>query len=139
MAYDRNKNLWKLYRMTPEEYAQRSMEQGGRCKCCGALPVTTDLQVDHDHRVAKMKVKVNRKGGTFLAFAVGMPNLICDGATKEEAIASVRTELLRRSVRGLICWKCNILLRAITRHSTDKIRILQGVCTYLTDFLTTLA
>lgn len=138
MAYDRNKNLWKLYRMLPEEYATRMFEQGGRCKCCGSQPVTSDLQVDHDHRVAKTKVKVNRKGGTFLAFAVGM-NILCDGATKAEAVEAVKTELLRRSVRGLICWKCNILLRAITRHSTDRIHILQSVCTYLTDFIAALA
>ena len=115
MAYDRNAYLVKHYGISAEEYAALAIEQGGVCKCCGAPPVNRDLHVDHDHRVAKAKVKVKREGDGWCAYTDRFSHTIVRD-TKEFAVGLMKTWLLRKSIRGLICWKCNMLLLAAARH-----------------------
>jgi hypothetical protein len=43
----RAKQLWRYYRMRPEEYDALFEAQGGLCACCGEEPAT---DVDHCHR-----------------------------------------------------------------------------------------
>jgi hypothetical protein len=48
-AETRKANLWRNFRMTPEEYDQKLVSQGGVCAICGSAPGLRSLCVDHDH------------------------------------------------------------------------------------------
>jgi hypothetical protein len=55
---DRAKNLWRLYRITPDDFAAMLEAQGGVCACCGKPPAESEnLHVDHDHNCCPTKSK----------------------------------------------------------------------------------
>lgn len=47
--------LWKLYRLTPEEYDKILKYQGGVCACCGKPPKKIRLAVDHCHKTGRIR------------------------------------------------------------------------------------
>lgn len=54
----RNNHLARRYKITPAEYDQLLMVQGGRCAICGAQPTETKrggLEVDHCHATGKVR------------------------------------------------------------------------------------
>jgi hypothetical protein len=130
MAYDRAKHLMEKYGITPEEYDRMKAEQGGVCKCCGYVPTKVPLHVDHCHKIAKLKVKYSKRGdGTVFAYIERFGELI-EGPSRKEAEVKAKIWLLRKSIRGLLCWKCNSLLKW-ARNCAD---ILRKAAKYLDEF-----
>jgi hypothetical protein len=134
MAYDRNKYLIENYGITAVEYAERAMLQGGACKCCGQIPTGRDLHVDHDHRVAKTKIKsVEFVPGLWRAFTLSF-NQTFEGPDKLAVVEMMRMWLLKKSVRGLLCWKCNEGLRSFKNNA----EVLRTAANYMDEFAATL-
>lgn len=70
---NRRDNLWRLYRLTPEEYDRRRAEQGHRCAICqrhedeipvgpagrpradGSRATRLPLVPDHDHKTGEVR------------------------------------------------------------------------------------
>ncbi len=54
MAEERARRLWRLYRLSLDDYAARLEQQGGACGVCGRTEATStgnvSFAVDHDHR-----------------------------------------------------------------------------------------
>lgn len=112
MAY-RNKYLFDKYGMTVDDYAAMALAQNGACKCCGQIPTGRDLHVDHDHKVAKLKILVRNSLGEVGAYIREFDKMFVGPTARADA----KTWLLRKSVRGLLCWKCNAGLRAFKNRS----------------------
>lgn len=95
---------WRHYKITLAEYNAILAAQGGCCYICGRRPFGRRLAVDHDHRIAKGKILFERAGRMWSA-------LIRSGRVvaklKSEVKKIARAQLLRASVRGIICWRCN--------------------------------
>lgn len=47
--------LWRLYRLTPEDYNKILLQQKGACAVCGKLPGRIRLAVDHDHKTGRIR------------------------------------------------------------------------------------
>lgn len=90
--------LRNVYGITPEEYAEILAAQWGVCGGCGQKR-RYNLHVDHDHKVER--------------------DLIAKGMTPEKAA--------RKSVRGLLCARCNKVLRDIRDNAGN----LHGLADYL--------
>lgn len=59
-AHIRRKNLWRLYKITPEDYDRMLTEQGGVCAICGSSDPKVRLgakffHVDHDRETGKVR------------------------------------------------------------------------------------
>lgn len=58
-AYMRMRNLFRKYRITPEEYQRRLAEQNGVCAICGGTGgmhhMRSPLVVDHDHETDEIR------------------------------------------------------------------------------------
>lgn len=108
----RDKYLEKKYGITSEDYARMMLDQEGACKCCGQVPTGRDLHVDHDHKIAKEKIKVSEVvPGKWIATIARFAQ--CFEAANRLDVKAIATKwLLKKSVRGLLCWKCNEGLRA---------------------------
>jgi hypothetical protein len=132
MAYSRAKNLMEKYALTPEGYAAMALEQGGVCKCCRRAPTGRDLHVDHDHKVARTKFEIREaQPGCGIWFAVCPRfNHIIEGKSREEVGVEMKRWLLRKSIRGLLCWACNSGIRKFL----DKPDLLRSGANYLDEF-----
>jgi len=130
MAYSRAKNLMEKYALTPEGYAAMALEQGGVCKCCGKAPTGKDLHVDHDHKVARTKFEVRQDVGGVWFAACHRFNHVVEGKSREEVEQGMRRWLLRKSIRGLLCWACNSGIRKFL----DKPGLLRSAADYLDEF-----
>src|SRR5687767_11928979 len=51
----RTSYLKRLYGITPVQYDEMLMEQGGTCALCKNPPTRTRLHVDHDHETGKVR------------------------------------------------------------------------------------
>jgi hypothetical protein len=99
VSRDRERRLWKLYGLTLDDYDRLLTAQGGACAICGTVPKAgTNLAVDHDHSLVTCVPKARRT-----------------------------PELVRASVRGLLCWLCNH--RRIGRGATPA--IMRSAAAYL--------
>jgi len=134
MAYSRAKNLMEKYALTPEGYAAMALEQGGACKCCRRQPTGRDLHVDHDHKVARSKFEVRETVDGVWFAACPRFNHVIDGKSKEEVTLEMRRWLLRKSIRGLLCWACNSGIRKFL----DKPELMRSAANYLDEFTRTL-
>lgn len=131
MGHDRNAYLLKKYGITAVRYAEMSIEQGGACKCCHQIPTGKPLHVDHDHRIAATKISGRKVADN--AWEAGVPEfgeLFSSMISLAHAKELARSWLLAKSVRGLLCWKCNEGLRAFK----NKAVILRSAAKYLDEF-----
>lgn len=133
MSYNAAKRREEKYGITPGEYAAMALEQGGVCKCCKKAPTGKDLHVDHDHKVARTKFKAHFGGVDWCAHCPRFNHTIV-GKSREEVEASMKLWLLRKSIRGLLCWACNSGLRKFL----DKPELLRSGANYLDEFARTL-
>lgn len=131
MGHDRNAYLLKKYGITAVRYAEMSIEQGGACKCCQKVPTGRPLHVDHDHRIAAMKI-LGRKV-TDNVWEAGVPEfgeLFSSMISLAHAKALARQWLLSKSVRGLLCWSCNAGLQSFRNRPF----VLRSAAKYLDEF-----
>ena len=137
MSQDRSKYLLKKYGITAVEYAQMAIQQGGACKCCGRVP-TGDypLHVDHSHKVAASKILMSKDAvtGKWIAQVMLADSPVLTSPVKADLIVAMKKWLLLKSVRGLVCWHCNTVLR----WARDKADVLRSAAKYLDDFAATL-
>jgi hypothetical protein len=47
--------LWRLYRLSPEDYNKILLHQKGACAVCGKAPGRIRLAVDHDHKTGRIR------------------------------------------------------------------------------------
>lgn len=93
---DRARRLWKLYGLTLHDYDLLAAHQGNRCAICHTAPKAgKNLAVDHDHAIVAKVPKAKRT-----------------------------PEVMRTSVRGLLCWLCNH--RRIGRGATASLMFSAG-------------
>jgi len=125
--------LKRAYGITLAERDAIVAEQGGKCPGCGRiLDETCRLEVDHDHKIARQKLFIERlRDWNFAAFLNKTDaSYIAIGRTRKEARRNGQRVLLRRSVRGVLCGGryagCNRRLGRI-----DNIPWLQAVLGYL--------
>jgi hypothetical protein len=128
-----NSYLLQEYGITLAERQAIVDEQGGKCAACGRVfDGTVRMEVDHDHKIARTKLIIERlRDWNWAAFLNETDaSCIAIGSTRKEARKKGQRELLRRSVRGVLCGGryagCN---RKIGR--IDKIPWLQAVTQYL--------
>ena len=94
----RDRHLAETYGLEPGEYTQLLDAQDGKCAGCGGSR-RYFLHVDHDHAL--------------------QAKLLMQGVSAREAA--------RRSVRGLLCKRCNGILRDVRDNAPN----LRGLAVYL--------
>jgi len=130
MAYDRNEYLLENYGTTLARYNEMDAEQGHRCKCCGQVPTGKPLHVDHCHKIAKLKIKVRLEiDGVWRAVVVSFGQWF-EATSRSEARELAHRWLLAKSVRGLLCWRCNEGMRSF-KNRPD---VMRNAAQYMDDF-----
>ena len=120
--YDRNEYLIEHYGITAERYAEMMIEQGGVCKCCGQAPTGRPLHVDHCHAIARLKFKVVLVASGIWAAAIPAFNTVLESTISlKDAKIKAKRWLLAKSVRGLVCWRCNAGLQSF-KESPENLR-----------------
>jgi hypothetical protein len=107
--------LMKTYGVGLDWYNKQFTKQNYGCAICASGPGTRRLHVDHDHAWKKVKIaasKISEKnslsGTIWEACAEYLGKSYYDtGDTKSLAIRTIKRQLLRDSVRGLLCYTCN--------------------------------
>jgi hypothetical protein len=82
----------------------------GGCWICGKVPNPDgpSLHVEHDHKIAKEKIAVKKvKDNGDVCWRATTKYFTVWDRDRTKARAVARRLLLRKSVRGLACWKCN--------------------------------
>lgn len=131
----RNRDLLKKYGITLEEYNKMLAEQDGACKICGSHPTGRPLHVDHWHALLYWKLRSTRTDDGWLVESNDEVNLMplkisVRAKKKTDALKEARRQLLRLSIRGLICWRDNSALR----WGKDDPVILRSAAKYLEDY-----
>ena len=127
----RDRYYLRKYGITLARYNEMLAEYDNSCHICGWKPKAGQraLAVEHDHRVAQRKIytkKVIEAGRKMWGvWHEGTPPIYFD--KRRDGIATMRQTLGRLSVRGLVCWKCNALLK----KSRDNPDILNNAALYL--------
>lgn len=130
MAHNRDTYLLKHYGITAVRYAEMAMEQGNACKCCGQIPTGMPLHVDHDHKIAGLKIKVKQIAPGIFAAVIAEFGKVFEGSCAGDLRLMAKQWLLAKSVRGLLCWKCNEGLRAFKNKSA----VIRAAADYLDGF-----
>lgn len=108
----REKRYIKKYNKTLDQYNAMFREQKGICKICGKEPTGRPLHIEHDHKLRYVKIKTTKLQSGWLAETLNPKyGVVMTRKTKSEAIQAVRQEMLSVSVRGLVCWACNSMLK----------------------------
>lgn len=138
----RDDYLKKTYGISLDEHNKLLESQGGLCGICREQRKegAKNFAVDHDHKALYFRIDSKKENGIWTALLSTEQDENCycapsyymratmhSGKTKSEAIRSLRKELKRLSVRGLLCFKCNTLLRKLY----DSARIAHNASIYL--------
>lgn len=131
-----DKKLQRAYGITLEQYEQMLKEHDGGCWICGWKPQEGHraLAVEHDHKVSNAKLKFDKVKRQVVA-AYSEPLYVEAiiypfGISLKQARVAIKKELKRVSVRGLVCWACNILLK----KGRDNPEILEAAARYLRNY-----
>lgn len=117
---DNNARLLRTYGITQDEYDFMLAEQNGGCKICGSTPKKRRLHVDHCHRIVKTKITATKvstgKKSDYYWYAIAEVSPLWDLKSqnyrkKSEAVREMRVNLKRISVRGILCFPCNKVIR----------------------------
>ncbi len=121
--------LQKTYNRDLDWYDRQLGDQGGGCAVCGKPPGTRRLHVDHDHSWKKIKVTtVKCECGEWHAKSVyNEREYYSKNPKKSLAVRQVKREMLRDSVRGLLCYSHNAGLQKFQDDPT----LLRNAARYL--------
>ena len=110
----KDKRLQKKYGITLARQNEMRQEQDNKCKICRS-EFTQDNPACTDHFHYKVRAEKISKG-VWTATAYSEKESLCAmGLTKVGAVNSVKSLMAPRSVRGLLCRKCNRGLGYIER------------------------
>src|SRR5258708_2258533 len=122
----------RKYGITLANRTKMDKEQNYKCGICRRPPKKNKLAVDHDHKLAKLKIVSVKEGKYWVARCPELYKL-CKRKVKHKdrvrgkAIKAAKLHLLRLSVRGLLCWACNTGIRKYF----DKAKNLYRAARYL--------
>jgi hypothetical protein len=126
-----DKRLLKGYGRGLDWYNQQLKKQNGGCAVCYDGPGTRRLNIDHDHHYVDVKIISEKfKDGWSATATYNGEEYVGFNKKKSLAIRKVKDDLLRESVRGLLCHRCNralIMLR-------DKPDLVRKAADYLENF-----
>lgn len=127
----RDKYYQSKYGITLAEYDAMLAFNDGRCWIClwRPGPEHNRLAVDHDHAIEKIKVIVFRDiQGQYHAYDEKKHfSTVNPASSRDIAVKAIKHQLKRLSVRGLVCWKCNSLLK----KANDVFRTLHRAASYI--------
>ena len=112
-------------------YNEQFGTQNGGCSVCGDGPGTRRLNIDHDHKWKSVKVCAEKTGKFWKASATYLGSrVVCypRSGSRRDAVSGVREILKSKSVRGLLCHRCNramILFRDSPALLRQAIRYLE--------------
>lgn len=116
----------RKYFVTLDWYNRRFEEQNGCCGICRRPQnlFTKRFAVDHCHLWSVIKIETCKVNGEWYACTSNNApaHYLAEGGgkTKSQAIRSVRHDLRRKSVRGLLCPFCN---RGLRFYADDPTRL----------------
>ena len=123
--------LRKAYNITLADYEYLDKVGGGGCWICGRPATNNRLHVDHDHGWKKVKIETLKIFAEWHAWATYNAITYCGyGAKKSLAVLPVKRQLLRASVRGLLCYQHNAGLQKFA----DTPEWLRSAALYLDEF-----
>ena len=104
----RDKYYRKHYGLSLAEVDALFTTNGNVCEICGRPPGSHRLSIDHSHKIARSKIVITKAllGWEAAATVNGLTSVF-PGATRKITRAAARLWLLRRSVRGPLCHRCN--------------------------------
>jgi len=130
-----DRRLQRKYGITLVEYNQILAKQGGKCAICGRPPGDRRLAVDHEHRFKYIKITVIKHPIAGWDVWSNMRFLMAvSGKTKKDAILEARKIIMKKSIRGLLCYRCNTSLGKLTRKGNENPKWLRAAAKYLEDF-----
>lgn len=130
--------LLKTYNISLKDYEKLLKDGEGGCWICGRLPLGgRRLHVDHDHSWKKevlqfVSPKESETGVWFAKATYNGTEYAEFDAKKSSASKAVKRQLLRASVRGLLCYQHNAGLQKFS----DNPAWLDGAAKYLRQFST---
>ncbi len=118
----RDKYYRKHYGLSLTEVDALFTANGNVCEICGRPPGSHRLSIDHDHRIARSKI-VTTKALLGWEAAVTVEGLmtVFPGASRKIARAAARLWLLRRSIRGALCHRCNRALQLLSDNAKSAL------------------
>jgi len=128
-----DQRLQKTYNITLEDYNQLAKLKKNGCWICGRVPDKSRLHVDHDHSWKKVKIEADKNCScdnwhVWATYNGSKYSTISE--KKSLGVRNVKRQLLRASVRGLLCYTHNT---AIARFR-DNIVDLRAAAWYLETF-----
>jgi hypothetical protein len=104
-----DKYYWKKFGWTFAEIDALEQRQNRVCAICHRPPGKVRLSVDHDHAYDRVKLYIERlPDWSWAAFTdPETASAIAIGESRKEARRMGRFWLRRKSVRGLLCFRCN--------------------------------
>jgi hypothetical protein len=96
----RKKHLWKIYRITPEDWEKISKFQGDVCAISGKPKKTKNLALDHDHKTGKIRGLLSMGINRGLSMFNDDPELLRKAADYLENPPA--TQALGKEIFGLI-------------------------------------
>lgn len=127
--------LRKTYNITLKDYEYLSQLKNGGCWICGSVPSNRRLHVDHDHSWKKVPLqfispKESETGVWFAKAVYNGEEYVEIDPKKSLATRGLKKQLLRASVRGLLCYQHNAGLQKFS----DKTEWLLSSARYLGNF-----
>ncbi|SRR6266436_138969 len=121
----RDKYIRRIYGRSLAWYNRQLKRQHGHCYCCDFVPKEDEgglpLHIEHDHRLAQLHIFMLQMGTLWIAYTADF-GVIKQSHKKRRAFKLMRQWLKRESVRGLVCWPCNSLIRK-SYDQPDRLRL----------------
>jgi hypothetical protein len=113
------------YGQTAAEYYAQLKKQHNHC-ICGRKAKNVGLHQEHNHKIAKLKIKCVKVGDWWEARNFEY-NYVYHSHSRKKAVRMVRLKLKRQSRRGITCWQCNAAIKKVG----DNWRIAKIIAEYL--------